>query len=74
MNLSDEELIDNNKVMSTLLTLEENSRQLFDFYGIRPNSDGFRCKSVYKTYNLFESEDFKDAIELYNTIKQNMKA
>lgn len=63
--LADYELIEDNKVMSTLLTLEEHSRQIYEFYAIRPNSDAFRCTSLYKTYSLNESDNFKEAIELY---------
>jgi len=70
---TDYELIEDSRVMSTLLFLEEHSRQLYEFYALRPNSDAFRCTSLYKTYRIDESEDFKEAIELYETIKENNK-
>jgi hypothetical protein len=70
-SLTDYELIEDNKVMSTLLLLEEHSRSLYEFYAMRPSSDAFRCTSLYKTYSLNESEDFKDAIELFDTITSN---
>lgn len=59
--------------MSTLLFLEEHSRTIYEFYAMRPNSDAFRCTSLYKTYRIDESEDFKEALELYETIKTNNK-
>ena len=71
--LTDYELIEDNKVMSTLLFLEKNSRKLYEFYSMRPNSDAFRCTSLYKTYRIDESEDFKEAIDLYDIIKENNK-
>ena len=71
---TDYDLIEDNKVMSTLLFLEEHSRKLYEFYATRPNSDAFRCTSLYKTYRIDESEDFKEAIELYDTINSNNRS
>ena len=60
---------DENLILGHLITLEQQSSLLYEFYSEYPDSDAFRCTSAHKFYRIDENLDFKAAIENFAKLK-----